>query len=380
MKRASVPSLLAVLAVLFVPVHSAAAAPALCDSTTAVTLIGIDTTTGRMLFSVAPLGPHDKPWIAELAADGSSARAVAAPPPGLFSGSVGPGPVLAAVPCGRDCLQPMRWEGKTWNPLGDQVTVPSAANLSMTYDATGSAWLLLQGPAAPNGLVKTWAWSLEGKEWTSHGSLDVTAVGQPPVLPAAARRAGVISGSGLFSASGPPETWVAGLPDVPAERRGAVIALSDTSAAYLSADGVVYLSGDAGRKWRRSVWTPWGSTEAVGSWRQGTDYWVDQPAGDPRGTLRLVWFDRRNPSEERILLTEMTSTGWVRLADSASEVRSKNGEALPVTQVLAPRGGTWILLSGCAATAEGSGLVLRVYDGKEISPPRFVPFTVGSGE
>jgi hypothetical protein len=58
-----------------------------------------------------------------------------------------------------------------------------------------------------------------------------------------------------------------------------------------------------------------------------------------------------------------------------SDVRSKSGEALPVTQVLVPKENAWILLSGCAATANGSGLVLRVFNGKEISPPRFVPFT-----
>jgi hypothetical protein len=51
---------------------------------------------------------------------------------------------------------------------------------------------------------------------------------------------------------------------------------------------------------------------------------------------------------------------------------------MPVTQILVPKGNSWILLSGCAATANGSGLVLRHFDGKEISPPRFVPFTVSS--
>ena len=34
---------------------------------------------------------------------------------------------------------------------------------------------------------------------------------------------------------------------------------------------------------------------------------------------------------------------------------------------------TWLLLTGCAATAQGSGLVLRVFDGKGVSEARFVP-------
>jgi len=383
MKTPSISAVLAVLAVLAVPfvlVPSADAAPAICDSSTAVTLIGIDTTTGRMLFSVAPLGPKSRRWLVELTADGATARAFADPPPGLFSGSVGPGPVIAAVPCGKSCLQPLRWQGDSWKPAGEPLTTPAVANLSTTYDASGAPWVLLQGPASQAGLLKTWAYTLVGREWKSRGAMEVTGVGQPSALPAPQRKDGVLSGTGLFSASGPPETWVAGVPDLTAERRGSVVALTAGANAYLAADGVVYLSDDAGKKWRRSTWTPWGSTEIVGSWRQGSDYWVDLPFGDHQGTLRLVWFDRRRPSEEHIVLTELTRTGWIRLADSLSDVRSKSGESLPVSQVLVPKGNAWILLSGCAATANGSGLVLRVYDGKEISPPRFVPLTVGGGQ
>lgn len=350
-----------------------AATPTICDSSTAVTLIGIDTTSGRMLFSVAPLDAKARPWIAELAGDGSTARAWPDPPKGLFSGSVGPGPVIAALPCGKNCLQPMRWEDESWQPVGEQLTTPTAANLSTTYDPGGTPWLLLQG-AAQDSVAKTWAYTLEGREWKSRGAMDVTGVGQPSALPAPQRKDGVLSGTGLFSSSGHPEAWVAGLPDLPAARRGEVVALTGTTAAYLSSDGVVYLSDDAGKKWRRSTWTPWGSNGVVGSWRQGGDYWVDLPFGDHQGALRLVWFDRRRPSEEHVLLTELTQTGWVRVAETLSEVRSKNGEAMPVTQVLVPRENVWILLSGCADTASGSGLVLRVYDGKAMSAPRFVAF------
>jgi hypothetical protein len=360
-------------------VSAASTAPTICDGTSAVTLIGIDTTSGHMLFSVPPLQPKDRPWIVELDAKATAARAYPDPPQGLYSGSVGPGPVIAAVPCGKGCLQPMRWDGGGhWSAAGEPLTTPTASNLSTTYDPGGSPWLLLQGPTSQEGIVKTWAYHLDGREWTSRGAMDVTGVGQPSALPAPQRKDGVLSGTGLFSASGHPDAWVGGLPDVPAARRGEVVALTGTTAAYLSSDGVVYLSDDAGRKWRRSTWTPWGSMEIVGSWRQGSDYWVDLPFGDHQGALRLVWFDRRRPSEEHILLTELTRSGWIRVADAPSEVRSKNGDSMPVTQVLVPHGNTWILLSGCAATANGSGLVLRVFDGKELSPPRFVAFTVGA--
>jgi len=351
--------------------------PTICDGSTAVTLIGIDTASGQMLFSIPALTGKDRPWIVELDATGSTAHAFSDPPQGLYSGSVGPGPVVAAVACGKDCVQPMRWDKGSWTPLGEPLTTPAATNLSPAYDADGSPWLLLQGAAAQDGLFKVWAYHLEGREWKSRGSMQVTGVGQPSALPAPQRKDGVVSGTGLFSASGPPEGWVAGLPDVPPARRGAVVAVSATNAAnvaYIASDGVVYLSEDGGKKWRRSTWTPWGSAEVVGNWRQGTDYWIDLPAGDHHGTLRMVWFDRRRPSEERVVLSELRPSGGVNLADVPTEVKTRSGDSMPVTQVLLPKGNQWILLSGCAATADGSGLVLRSFDGKEVSAPRFVAF------
>jgi hypothetical protein len=79
-----------------------------------------------------------------------------------------------------------------------------------------------------------------------------------------------------------------------------------------------------------------------------------------------------------VVLTRLTPSGaWARLAEVPSEVRTKSGEKLAVTQVLVPHGETWILLSGCAATAEGSGLVLRTFDGTTLSAARFVALKPG---
>lgn len=352
--------------------------PPICDGTSALTLIGIDTTSGRMLFSVPPLGAG-APWLVELDAAGGEARAYPDPPKGLFSGSVGPGPVIAAVPCGTSCVQPMRWERGSWSPVGEPLTTPVASTLTPTYDPAGAPWLILHAQSGQEGYVKAWAYRLEGREWKARGTaIETTAVGQPAALPAPQRKDGVLSGTGLFSASGPPQLWITGLPNLPAARRGQLIALTGTSAAYLSGDGVVYLTDDGGKKWRRSTWTPWGASEVVGSWRQGTDYWVDLPYGDHEGFLRLAWFDRRRPSEEVIVLTRLTRTGdWVRLAEAPSEIRTRSGDIMPIVQILVPKGNTWVLLSGCAATAEGSGLVIRVYDGAALSAPKFVPFTPG---
>jgi hypothetical protein len=352
---------------------------AICDHNTALTLIGIDTRTGSMLFAVPPLASGGSGWIVELDAAGKQARAWPDPPKGLFSGSVGPGPVLAAIPCGENCVQPMQWNSGSWTPLGEPMRTPTASNLAPSYDDSGTPWLMLQGAGGPDGATPAWGFRFTGREWESRGAIKVTAVGQPQALPAPQRRDGILVGTGLFSASGRPEAWIASLPNLPPARQGQIVALTGTSAAYLSADGVVYLSDDAGKKWRRDTWTPWGgkTSEVVGSWRQGSDYWVDISFGNQEGGLRLVWYDRRTPAAgERILLTRLTpGGGWSILAEAPSEIRTNSGDMLPIAQVLTPKGSTWILLSSCANTPQGSGLVLRVYDGGKLSDPRFLPFT-----
>ncbi|MEO6194437.1 MAG: hypothetical protein ABIS20_15615 [Thermoanaerobaculia bacterium] len=371
MKASSLSCAAAVLA-LSLRALPAAAAPPICDSSTDLTMIGMDTASGRTLFSIAARDGQPG-WLVELDGDGREARAWPDDPKGRYGGSIGPGPVLAAAPCGSSCLQPVRWNAGAWEPVGEPLAAPAASTASSTYDQTGTPWFLLHGAISKAGQKQAWAFRLEGRQWIDRGSILVAAVGQPPALPAPQRKDGVLSGTGLFSASGPPQTWVSGLPGVTAERRGQLIALTGTSAAYVSGDGVAYISGDSGKAWRRSTWTPWGAKDMVGIWRQGKDYWVDFPSGDHRGALRLVWFDHRVAAEEKVVLTRLTPSGdWVRLIEVNGEVKTKSGERLPITQILVPKEDDWILLTGCAATAQGSGLVLRVYDGKNVSDARFV--------
>jgi hypothetical protein len=281
--------------------------------------------------------------------------------------------VLAARPCGANCLQPVSWTGSDWQPLGEPLRVPTATTISSTYDRTGTAWFLVQFPAKQDGSVQVEAFRLKGQDWESRGALAVTAVGQPAALPAPQRKDGVLVGTGLFSVSGRPEAWVTGIPSLPPARRGQLIALTGTAAAYISADGVVYLSTDSGKSWKRSTWTPWGSPEGtVGIWRQGSDWWVDLPYGDHEGALKLAWFDRRVPKEEKILLTRLTQRGeWVRLSEARSEVSTRS-EELPLSQILVPRADTWVLLTGCVASQGRSSLVLRVFRDGRLSDPKLV--------
>ncbi len=373
MNASTLFSAAAVLALSLGALPAVAALP-VCDSSTDLTLIGMDTASGRTLFSIAAARDGQPGWIVELDGDGREARVWPDDPKGRYGGSVGPGPVLAAAPCGPSCLQPLRWNAGAWEPVGEPLSAPTASTANPTYDQTGAPWFLLHGASAKPGQEQVWAFRFEGRQWIERGSIQVAAVGHPSALPAPQRKDGVLTGTGLFSASGPPQTWVSGLPGVTAERRGQLIALTGTAVAYVSGDGVVYLSDNSGKTWRRSTWTPWGTKDTVGIWRQGKDYWVDFPFGDHRGSLRLVWFDHRVASEEKIVLTRLTQNGdWVRLTEIPGAVKTKSGERLAINQILVPKGDTWLLITGCAATAEGSGLVLRVFDGKNVSDARFVP-------
>lgn len=368
----------ALLVLLVAATASAGPAGPACGSTNPLTLIGIDTTSGATLFAAPAVG-SGPPWLIELSdlgSDGNRARLFPDAGKGRFGGSVGPGPVLAAMSCGANCLQPVRWTGSAWQPLGEPLRAPTATTVSSTYDRTGTAWFLIQFPAQQDGSVQVEAFRLKGQDWESRGSLAVTAVGQPAALPAPQRKDGVLVGTGLFSASGRPENWVAGVPSLPANRRGQLIALTGTSAAYLSADGVVYLSDDSGKTWRRSTWTPWGAAEGgdgtVGIWRQGSDWWVDLPYGDHEGALKLAWFDRRVPPEEKILLTRLGRNGqWARLSEARSEISTRS-ESLPLSQILVPRGDVWILLTGCVASRDSSSLVLRVFRDGRLSDAKLV--------
>ncbi|MFP5285425.1 MAG: hypothetical protein ACLGI9_06780, partial [Thermoanaerobaculia bacterium] len=65
-----------------------------------------------------------------------------------------------------------------------------------------------------------------------------------------------------------------------------------------------------------------------------------------------------------------------RLAETRTEVKTKN-EALGLTQILVPKGDTWVLLTGCVTTGGTSSLVVRTFDGRALSGPRMVPLEPG---
>jgi hypothetical protein len=357
---------------------------ALCDANSALTPIGVDTNRGQMLFAVPALAPTTgasgeggRGAIVEWSLGEPGATAYADPGGGWFGGSVGPGEVLAARPCGGGCVQPVRWERGTWQPLGEPFPIPGQVTMGATWDLAGAPWFVAQGPAGPGarpGELRAWAFRREGKEWKDRGHLNVGAVGELQAVPDPDAKDAVLSGTGRFSAQGPPRTWTQALPAVREDQQGQVVALGGDRAAYLAANGAVYLSADTGKTWRRSTWTPWG-TGTAGLWRQGTDFWVDLPLGDRRGPLLLAWFDRRVANEEKILLTRYNPDGSaVPLAQDQSEVTTRN-DKLPLSHLVSPQPGTWLLLSGCVHTPAGSGLVVRTFQNGALSAARIVPIT-----
>jgi hypothetical protein len=385
MKR-SIVTLFGLLSLLCPPSWAATSPPrTICDASAALTVIGVDTAAGQTLLalrSAESSGGNPPGWVIELDATGDRARAFADPSTGRFGGSVGPGPVLAAQPCSGSCLQPVRWSDGAFRPLGEPLTVPQGATSAATYDAAGAPWFVLLAdlaPGAPAGTVggdlRAWAWRFDG-EWKERGNQVVSAVGDLPAAPAPGQTDGIVVGTGRFRAGAPPALWAAGLPALPAERRGQLLALSERDAGYLSSDGAVYGSTDAGASWKRSTWTPWGSSTA-GPWHQGTDFWIDLPLGERRSSLQLAWFDRRVPSNERLILARRDPDGsWVVQVEAPSTIRTKDGDHLAVSHVLLPKEGRWLLLSGCVATKEGSGLVLRTFDGHQLSEPRYLAIEV----
>ena len=53
-------------------------------------------------------------------------------------------------------------------------------------------------------------------------------------------------------------------------------------------------------------------------------------------------------------------------------VKSKNS-TFSLSQIVVPQADSWFLLSGCAATADGSGLVVRTFDRNGLSGSKLVP-------
>jgi hypothetical protein len=363
-----------------VPVAAAAPAPApafACDRDSTLTLFGLDTASGTALLAAPPARDGEPPWWIELPAGGESAAYRPAGGDRPFAGSIGPGPVFAVRRCGAGCLQPVRWEDGGWRPLGEPLA-GDGGTVHATYDRSGTPWVVLHRPIAGDGAVEAHAFRLAaGGSWRDRGARRAVGAGTVAAVPDPSSSEGVLSGSARFTAGGPPETWVAGLPALPPERRGELLPGGVTrgvpAAVYLDAGGRFYLSEDGGESWRRSDWAPWGETRAR-LWQPGRDYSVDLPSGDRRPPLAVAWFDRRQPGAERLHLTSWSpGRGWAETAALPPATTTLDGALFTWDHLLRPAQDSWLLLTGCVNTAAGPGLAVRTTGPGGLSKPRFVP-------
>lgn len=197
------------------------------------------------------------------------------------------------------------------------------------------------------------------------------AAGSAEAIPDDRRPDAILSGTARFALGEAPGSWLAALPSLPPRRSGTLVPVVP-GAGYVTSDGELFLSAD-GAAWVRTRWTPWGRLPTR-VWTPGRDFLVDVPASDHRGALSVLWFDRRRPERERLVLTEWSpGNDWRVLADLAPSVTTLNDESLPYADFFVVRPGHWVLLTGCVNTANGPGLVLRTYGSRALSPPRFLP-------
>lgn len=350
---------------------AAMARPPVCDASTALTLVGLDTRSGTMLLSFLSGGEI---WYLEAAAGSETAALLPGRPAGgRFSGSIGPGPVFTLVSCGDGCLGAEVWQGGNWQSEGGSLPVAASANTYTTYDGAGRPWVVVHSPAGGGGRVAARGFRLVGESWEDRGSLRVEATGSPGAAPAPFREDAVVTGTGLLGAEGRPEPWLTGLPALPGGRSGHVVPVGERGAFMIGDAGGLYLSSDGGATWRQLRWKPWGIT-AGDPWSYPEDFGLEIPQGSLAAPLPLAWFDRRPGREAGIVLSELSAAGdFTLLAALPPVVDPGFGEPLEITHLLRTEGGTWVLVAGCGLRDGASVLVLRTASPGGLSPPRLLP-------
>jgi hypothetical protein len=153
-----------------------------CDTYTALTLIGVDTSDDVALFAMSSKQEEVPGWIVELRPmDGVARLYPDWRDPRRFGGSIAPGPVLVFGRCGNDCLQVMSWRDGGWREVGAPLTAASSATAYPTRDGDGVPWVVLHRPTDESGVVLAEAYRLSGGQWSAQGRLPVAAVGSPAV-------------------------------------------------------------------------------------------------------------------------------------------------------------------------------------------------------
>ena len=349
------------------------AAPPICDSTSALTLLGADTREQRVLFSV-PAAAGGAPWMIELDVAAGTVAARRDPEAARrFGGSIGPGPVLAAERCGKRCVQVVSWLDGRWQWIGEELLASDTTVFQAAWDRSGGAWVAFQNATPESGTDGLRAFRLEHGQWRPEGGLSVRAGGSPMLQPNPEKADGITSGDGRFDANGHPEHWLRQLPAAPEAAQGQLVTF-DGGVFYFAPDGSLALSHDHGQSWEPVRWQPWSGGEGDLAWHAGREYWAELPEGSVQRPLALVWTDNRVPFKRQLYLTELAADGtWTVLLKTPEGIRTDDGGRLPYNHILRFDSGRWLLLTGCVAGREGSSLAWRELDGGALGPPRLVP-------
>ena len=365
--------LAATLLTLATGLPSPGAAVPRCDSTTALTLLGLDTKAQRALFTL-PAGDGAQPWILEL--DLQADRATAWPDTGAsdrFGGSTGPGPVIAARRCGERCLQPVVFRGGRWERLGEPLLASAAMTFHATWDRAGTPWLVLHSWADGAGTAAK-AYRLDSGDWRSEGGLSIKGVGSPGAYPAPAGVPGIVSGDGHFVAGQPPRRWLSGLPGDPAAEPGELIWAGGTEAAHVGADGALRWTADGGRRWEELRWQPWSGGEGDLAWRRGRDWWIELPEGERAAPPVAIWSDRRVATRTRLFLAQREPGGsWRLLLETPQGVLTEGGDRLPYNHLFRFAADRWVLVTGCVSRRDGAAIATRAVAGNRLLAPELVP-------
>jgi hypothetical protein len=345
-----------------------AAAAFRCDSTTALTLVGLDTRSERALFAL-PASGSEPPWLLDADLAKGSARAVEETTAGRFGGSRGPGPILAGRRCGDRCLQVVRWRDDAWEPIGKSLTAPEASTLHLTYDREGVPWAAVQTVGEKDAIVAAVLRFDEGK-WSMLGSFAVHGVGSSGLLPAPQGERGVSFGDAMFVEGQAPQRFVKTLP---AGAGGEPLWLGGANAVFVAGDGLRTTS-DGGATWRPVRWQALTGGEGDLAWKAGRDYEIELPEGVAADPFAAIWVDRRVADRATLDLATLdlapnATSGWSVLLRTPDGILTGDGERLGYSHVIRFDGERWVLMTGCVSRPGGAALALRRFvDGKLTDP------------
>lgn len=344
-----------------------------CDESTELTLVGVDTDSRTVLLSMPSRQEAIPGWLLELGEAHASLHPEA-DATARFGGSSGPGPVLVLQRCGPACVQPAEWSRGRWRRVGGPFETAAGALLHTARDGSGTPWIVQQLPGSRAAGRRTLVSRLQENRWVEAGSLDATGAGSPAAVPDPDDQEALISGSVRFAVGRRPERWLRLVPDLGEGVHGILVPLSGGWAAYLASDSRLLLTRDEGGHWHEQRWTPWPGQDGVIRWGRGEHFWIDLPSGTASGPLSLLWFDDRPGHDPALWLSGGTAPDELVVS---TVPRSPGPDGPSIEQAIHWGGGDWSLLAGCRRDERTAYVLVRTPRGADAGAWRRLPLRPG---